>query len=33
MYVACIVEGFLTKAKQTADMCRPPAGVKAFQHF
>ena len=31
--VSYIVEGFLTKAGQTADSCRPPAGVKAFQHF
>jgi len=31
--VAYIVEGFLSKAKQTADTCRPPPGVKAFQHF
>ena len=31
--VSYIVEGFLTKAGQTADACRLPAGVKAFQHF
>ena len=31
--VAYIADGFLEKAKQTADTCRPPAGVKAFQHF
>ena len=31
--VSYIVEGFLTKAGQTADSCRPPTGVKAFQHF
>jgi len=28
--VAYIFEGFLTKAKQTADTCRPPVGVKAI---
>ena len=31
--VARIVDGFLEKANQTADTCRPPAGMKAFQYF
>ena len=31
--VAYIADGFLEKAKQTADTCCPPAGVKAFLHF
>jgi hypothetical protein len=31
--VARTVDGFLEKANQTADTCRPPAGMKAFQYF